>query len=89
MTLIELFTDYIRNKKNLKEYVEERKNFSTKGEFPDETLIHAEEYLQRLKKEHPDIYEGMYRTLECYYAEDNGHYVEYPLNFIRQILQIS
>lgn len=88
MTLIELFTDYIRNRKSLVDYVEERKGYTTRGEFPDETLIQTEAYLQRLKEENPKVYEGMYQTLEHYIAEDNGHYVEYPLNFVRQILQI-
>jgi len=88
MTLIELFTDYIRNKKSLKEYVEERKNYHTRGEFSDQTLIKAEDYLQRLKREKPEIYDLMYETLEQYYEEDNGHFVEYSLNFIRQILKI-
>lgn len=88
MTLIELFTDYIRNKKSLKLYVKERKNYNTRGEFNDQTLIKAEDCLQRLKKEEPEIYNLMYETLEQYYEEDCGHYVEYPINFIRQILQI-
>lgn len=88
MTLIELFSDYVRNKKSLKLYVEERKNYITRGEFSDQTLIKAQSYLQRLKKEDPGIYDLMYETLEQYYEEDCGHYVEYPINFIRQILQI-
>jgi hypothetical protein len=88
MTLIELFSDYVRNKKSLKIYVEERKKINTRGEFDDQTLIKAEGYLQRLKKEDPEVYDLMYETLEQYYREDCGHYVEYPINFIRQILQI-
>ena len=88
MTLIELFTDYVRNKKSLKIYVKERKNYHTRGEFNDQTLLYAEECLQRLKMEEPEIYDLMYETLEQYYEEDCGHYVEYPINFIRQILQI-
>ncbi|MCH9740253.1 MAG: hypothetical protein K0U38_05380 [Epsilonproteobacteria bacterium] len=88
MTLIELFTDYIRNQKNLKDYVEERKNINDRGEFNDKTLIQAEEDLQRLKKEEPEIYALMYETLEKYYAKDEGHIVEYPINFIREILKI-
>jgi predicted KAP-like P-loop ATPase len=88
MTLIELFTEYIRNKKSLKKYVEERKNFNTRGEFNDQTLIRAEDYLQRLKREDPHTYALMYETLEQYYKEDRGHFVEYPINFVRQILQI-
>ncbi|MDD3500429.1 MAG: hypothetical protein WC163_10670 [Sulfurovum sp.] len=88
MTLIELFSDYVRNKKSLKLYIQERKNYYTRGEFSDQTLIEAEESLQRLKQEDPEIYALMYETLEQYYEEDCGHYVEYPLNFIRQILRI-
>jgi hypothetical protein len=88
MTLIELFTDYVRNKKSLKTYVEERKNFNTCGEFNDQTLIRADKYLQRLKREDPHICALMYETLEAYYEEDRGHFVEYPINFVRQILQI-
>ena len=88
MTLIELFTDYVRNQKSLKAYVEERKNYHTRGEFNDQTLLAADECLQKLKKEEPKIYDLMYETLEEYYKEDKGQYIEYPIDFIRQILQI-
>ncbi|MCH9814703.1 MAG: hypothetical protein K0U47_12265 [Epsilonproteobacteria bacterium] len=88
MTLIEIFTDHIRNRKSLKTYVEIRKTIPTRGEFNDETLIQAEEDLQRLKQEDEEIYELMYETLEAYYAQDAGHYVEYPINFVREILKI-
>ena len=27
----------------------------------------------------------MYETLEEYYRQDEGHYVEYPINFLKQI----
>ena len=30
----------------------------------------------------------MHKTLEEYYKRDEGHYVEYPINFIRQILKM-
>ena len=51
MSLIELFTDYVLNRKNLKEYVELRKTIHERGEFNDSKLIQAEENLQRLKSE--------------------------------------
>ena len=88
MTLIELFTDYVRNEKDLNEYVEKRKHIHTRGEFNDKTLIQAAEDLKRLKKEEPEIYALMYETLDQYYKEDNGHFVEYPIDFIRQVLKI-
>lgn len=88
MTLIELFTDYVRNKKSLKEYVEKRKNINTRGEFNDKTLVQAEEDLIRLKKEDPKIYELMYETLSQYYKDDPGCTIEYPINFIREISKI-
>ena len=88
MTLIELFTDYVRNKKSLKEYVEKRKHINTRGEFNDITLIQAEEDLQKLKKEEPEIYLLMYKKLEEYYHNDNGHIIEYPIDFVREILKI-
>lgn len=88
MTLIELFTDYVRNKKDLKEYVELRKEINTRGEFNDKTLIQASVDLQRLQKENPEIYERMYQTLNQYYAQDEGYTIEYPVDFIREILKI-
>ena len=88
MTLIELFTDYVRNEKDLNDYVEKRKHIHTRGEFNDKTLIQAAEDLKRLKKEEPEIYALMYQTLDQYYKEDNGHFVEYPIDFIRQVLKI-
>lgn len=88
MTLIELFTDYVRNKKDLKEYVELRKKINTRGEFNDKTLIQAAEDLQRLKQEEPEIYELMYETLNKYYEGNKGLTVEYPIDFIREILKI-
>lgn len=88
MTLIELFTDHVRNKKSLKEYVEKRKNINTRGEFNNQTLIQAEEDLQRLKKEDPEIYTLMYETLNQYYADDKGCTIEYPIDFVREISKI-
>lgn len=88
MTLIELFTDYVRNQKDLKEYVELRKDINTRGEFNDKTLMQAAEDLQRLKKEEPEIYTLMYDTLNKYYELDEGHTVEYPIDFVREILKI-
>ena len=88
MTLIELFTDYVRNQKSLKEYVEKRKSIDSRGEFNNQTLIQAQEDLERLKKENPKIYDLMYETLDKYYEEDKGYTVEYPIDFIREILKI-
>jgi len=88
MSLIELFTDHILNKKSLKDYVEIRKTINERGEFNDAKLIQAEENLQRLKKEDPEIYEGMYETLARIYARNAGLTIEYPLDFVRQILKM-
>jgi len=88
MTLIEIFTDYVVNRKSLKEYVEVRKNLNERGEFNDTKLIQAEENLQRLKQEDPEIYESMYETLDEIFKRDEGDIVEYPINFIREILKL-
>lgn len=88
MSLIELFTDYILNRKSLKEYVEIRKTIHERGEFNDAKLIQAEENLQRLKIEEPEIYEGMYETLAKIYARNAGLSIEYPVDFIREILKM-
>ncbi len=88
MSLIELFTDYVLNRKSLKEYVELRKTIHERGEFNDAKLIQAEENLQRLKQEEPEIYEGMYDTLAKVYTKNTGLSIEYPLDFIRQILKM-
>jgi hypothetical protein len=88
MLLIELFSDYVRNKKSLKVYVEKRKSINERGEFNDKTLFDAQECLEKLQKEEPDIYILMYETLSEYYKQGEGHTIEYPINFIRQILQI-
>jgi len=88
MSLIELFTDYVLNRKSLKEYVELRKTINERGEFNDAKLIQAQENLARLKTEEPEIYEGMYETLARIYARNAGLTIEYPLDFIRQILKM-
>ncbi len=88
MSLIETFTDYVLNRKSLREYVEVRKTINERGEFNDAKLIQAEENLQRLKKEEPEVYEGMYETLARIYARNAGLSIEYPIDFIRQILKM-
>lgn len=88
MSLIETFTDYVLNRKSLKEYVEARKTINERGEFNDTKLIQAQENLERLKSEEPEIYEGMYATLAKIYARNAGLTIEYPLDFIRQILKM-
>ncbi|WP_295056310.1 hypothetical protein [Sulfuricurvum sp.] len=88
MSLIEIFTDYILTKKSLIEYVEIRKTINERGEFNDSSLIKAEENLQRLKHEEPDIHEGMYTTLAKIYERNIGLTIEYPIEFIRQILRM-
>jgi len=88
MKLIDIFSNYVRKQKSLVAYVEERKCIKEEGEFSDEELMIAAEKLQKLKGECPEIYEAMHKTLEEYYYRDEGHYVEYPINFIRQILKM-
>jgi hypothetical protein len=88
MSLIAIFTDYVVNKKSLKEYVEVRKSIRERGVFNDATLLQAEEDLQRLKREDPQTYKAMYRVLDEIIRRDEGYHVEYPVNFIRQILRI-
>ena len=88
MTLIEIFTDHVVNRKSLKDYVEIRKGLHERGEFNDAKLIQAEENLQRLKQEDPEIYELMYATLDEIFKRDTGDIVEYPINFIREILKL-
>ena len=88
MSLISIFTDHVLNRKSLKDYVEIRKNINERGVFNDADLIRAEEDLQRLKREDPETYEAMYRVLDQIIRRDEGYNAEYPVNFIRQILQI-
>ena len=88
MSLIAIFTDHVLNRKSLKDYVEIRKSIRERGVFNDATLIQAEEDLQRLKREDPETYEGMYKVLDEIIRRDEGYNAEFPINFIRQILQI-
>lgn len=88
MSLIEIFTDYVLNRKSLRDYVDVRKTINERGEFNDAKLIQAEENLQRLKTEDPEVYEGMYETLAKIYARNAGLSIEYPIEFIRQILRM-
>ncbi len=88
MTLIELFADYVRNKKSLKDYVEIRKSMNERGEFNDKTLLQAQDDLERLQREEPRIYALMHETLDEYYRRDEGYTLEYPIDFIRQISRI-
>lgn len=88
MSLIEIFTDYVLNQKSLIDYVEIRKNIHERGEFNDASLIKAEENLNRLQTEYPDVHSGMYETLAKIYERNIGFSVEYPIDFIRQILKM-
>jgi hypothetical protein len=88
MGLIELFTDHVTNRKSLKDYVELRKTINERGEFNDTSLIRAEENLQRLKREEPELYEKMYEVLAEVFRRDAGHRVEYPIDFVRQVLKL-
>jgi hypothetical protein len=86
--LIEIFTDYVTNRKSLKEYVEIRKTIHERGEFNDATLLRAQENLDKLKAENPEIYEKMYTVLAEVISQDAGQRVEYPLDFVREILKM-
>ena len=88
MSLIEIFTDYVLNQKSLIDYVEIRKNINERGEFNDTSLIKAEENLKRLQTEYPDVHSGMYETLAKIYERNIGFSVEYPIDFVRQILKM-
>ncbi len=88
MTLIELFTDYIVNKKSLVEYVKIRKTLNERGEFNDEKLLQAQKNLDRLAQEDKEILDEMYAILFEIIRLDRGHFVEYPLDFIREILKV-
>lgn len=89
MSLIEIFTDYIVKRKSLRDYVEVRKTINARGEFNDETLLLAQDTLDRLGREEPELLEKMYALLGEIIAQDEGHKVEYPLNFTRQILRCA
>ncbi len=86
--LIEIFTDYIRNKKDLREYVALRKTINERGEFNDASLIKVQENLERLEKENPEIYANMYEVLENVFRKDQGEHIEYSLDFAREILKM-
>lgn len=88
MTLIEIFTDYVVNKKSLVEYVELRKTLNQRGEFNDETLILAQKNLDRLALENKEILDEMYAILFEIVKLDRGHCVEYSLDFIKEILKL-
>ena len=88
MSLIEIFTDYIVNRKSLNEYVKIRKSLDERGEFNDASLVQAEDNLQRLKRNDPEIYEKMYEVLAEIFKCDMGHRVEYPINFTREVLKM-
>ncbi len=88
MSLIELFSDYVYNQKDLKEYVEKRKKVKERGEFNDNLLFRAADNLEKLKSEDREVYDLMYITLEEYVKLDQGHTLEYPINFIREILKL-
>lgn len=86
--LIEIFTDYIRNKKDLRDYVEIRKGINERGEFNDLKLIRIQENLERLQRENPEVYAGMYAVLEEVFRRNAGQEFEYPLDFAREILKM-
>jgi hypothetical protein len=87
--LIDIFSDFIRNKKDLREYVEIRKNINERGEFNNDKLIKIQENLEKLKEENIDIYNKMYEVLEDIYKQDQGDYIDYPLNFARMLLNLT
>lgn len=89
MLLIELFKDYIFNKKDLVEYVELRKSINERGEFNDALLIQAAKNLEHLKTEDTQVYQEMYETLNEYVKSNEGLSIEIPINFIRQILKLD
>jgi len=88
MTLIDIFTDYVVNKKSLKEYVVVRKTMNERGEFNDNSLIQAQKNLDRLTKENKATLNQMYDVLDEIIKLDSGHSVEYPIDFIKEILRI-
>lgn len=88
MTLIEIFTDYVVNKKSLLDYIELRKGLKQRGEFNDETLVLAQKNLDRLNIENKEILDEMYTILFEIIKLDRGHFVEYSLDFIKEILKL-
>ena len=88
MTLIEIFTDYVVNKKSLLEYIEVRKTMNERGEFSDAKLKRAQENLDRLALEEKEILDEMYSIFFQIIKLDKGHFVEYPIDFIEEILKV-
>ncbi|OHD94259.1 MAG: hypothetical protein A2019_05880 [Sulfurimonas sp. GWF2_37_8] len=88
MSLINIFNDYIVNKKSLKHYIEVRKTLNERGEFNDALLAKAQDNLDRLKSENEAIYDGMYEVLYEIIKRDEGYHVEYPINFTREVLKL-
>jgi hypothetical protein len=88
MLLINVFTDYIVNKKSLRDYVEFRKTLQERGEFNDELLCKAQDNLDRLKEEDRETYNGMYSVLKEIMRRDEGYFVEYTINFTREVLKL-
>ena len=86
--LIDIFTDFIRNRKDLREYVALRKTIHERGEFNDATLMKIQENIERLKAEDPDVYAKMYEVLERVFENDAGQSVDYPLNFAREMFKM-
>lgn len=86
--LIDIFSDFIRNKKDLRDYIELRKTINERGEFNDQQLLTVQQNLERLKEENFEIYNKMYEVLEEVYKRDEGNYIEYPLNFASEILKM-
>jgi len=87
--LIDIFADYIRNKKDLREYIELRKTINERGEFNNNELVQIQENLEKLKKENFEIYTKMYEVLEEIYEQDKGNYIDYSLNFAKTILDMD
>ena len=88
MMLIEIFSDYVFNQKDLREYVKLRAELNERGEFNDATLILAQENLERLKSENPKIYNAMYETLREYKRLRYNQPLEYPIDFIRIVSRL-
>jgi len=87
--LIDIFEDYIRNKKDLREYIEIRKTINERGEFNNNELIQIQQNLEKLQKENPKVYTKMYEVLEKIYEKDEGNYIDYSLNFAKTILDME
>jgi len=88
MLLIEMFTDHVVNKKSLVDYIELRKSINERGEFSDSTLLKAQNNLDRLKTDDSKTYNEMYKILKEIMELDTGHSVEYPIDFIKEILKM-